>query len=267
MRDFTMEKYHQLCQSMVENSYRVLTVKDCLTKRHISNAIILRHDVDSRPKRALRMAEMENKMNITSTYYFRHVENVFKPEIMTKIHEMGHEIGYHYEVLSKCQGDRKKAIELFKSELQDFQKYCEISTISMHGSLLSKFDNRDIWATYDFKNYDILGEAYLSIGDKFSYFSDTGWAWNLKNKLRDIIPSKSERIEINRTDELINIIETHRLQIFYILVHPANWADNFYEWSYLWGENKIVNISKKILKLIHNYEHYTNNTFNARNQT
>lgn len=266
MRDFTTVKYHQLCKSMIENNYNILTVKDYLTNVYTSNIIILRHDVDSKPKFALRMAELEYKMDITSTYYFRHIKNVFNQEIIEKIHDMGHEIGYHYEVLSKCKGDYEKARELFKYELNDFRKICDINTISMHGSSLSKFDNRDMWTMYDFKDYGIFGEAYLSIENKFSYFSDTGWAWNLKNKLRDVILSKSKSIEIDRTDDLINIIENNRLETIYILVHPANWADNLYEWSYFWSENKVFNISKKVLRLIHNYEYYEDSTPEKHNQ-
>ena len=40
---------------------------------------------------------------------------------MGKIHDLGHEIGYHYEVLSKANGDYEKAMKLFEQELSEFR--------------------------------------------------------------------------------------------------------------------------------------------------
>ena len=58
------------------------------------------------------MAELEHELGIQSTYYFR-FPYTFKPEIIGKINDWGHEIGYHYDVLSKAKGDYEKAIKVF----------------------------------------------------------------------------------------------------------------------------------------------------------
>lgn len=61
---------------------------------------------------------------------------------------MWHEIEYHYEVLGNCKGDYEKALELFKYELNDFRKICEINTISMTEvrcqNLITEICGRDI---------------------------------------------------------------------------------------------------------------------------
>jgi len=102
MRDFTMEKYKKLCLALLDSGYAPLTVESYLTgKQHNSKFIVLRHDIDRKPKNALRMAELEHELGIQSTYYFR-VPYTFKPDIIGKIHDLGHEVGYHYEVLSKA---------------------------------------------------------------------------------------------------------------------------------------------------------------------
>jgi hypothetical protein len=80
-----------------------------------SNYIILRHDVDSRPGMALKMAELENRKDICSTYYFRFTKNIFDPGIIRRVSDLGHEIGYHYEVLSKAGGNFEEAIRLLTS--------------------------------------------------------------------------------------------------------------------------------------------------------
>ena len=61
----------------------------------------MRHDVDRKPENALKMAEIERQFGIFGTYYFRSTKEVFKAEIMQEIEKMGHEVGYHYEVLDK----------------------------------------------------------------------------------------------------------------------------------------------------------------------
>jgi hypothetical protein len=254
MRDFKLEKYERLCKNIIANDYRILTFRDYLLGEPKPRFVILRHDVDSKPKRALMMARLENNLNIRTSYYFRYNKSVFNSKIIKEIDELGHEIGYHYEVLSKTKGDYAKAIELFELELNEFRKICRIDTICMHGSPLSKYDNRDMWKAFDFKLCGIIGEAYLSAGKNLDYFSDTGWNWNQKHKLRDRIYSSKYNITINSTDDLMDLMETKGSDEIYLLVHPGNWARNFREWSYTWGENKISNIAKLFLKFINKYE-------------
>jgi hypothetical protein len=103
MLDFTLEKYKDLCLALLDSGYTPLAVYSYLTGKQRNNKklIVLRHDIDRKPENALRMAELEHELGIQSTYYFR-VPYTFKPEIIGKIHDLGHEIGYHYEVLSKA---------------------------------------------------------------------------------------------------------------------------------------------------------------------
>ena len=203
---------------------------------------------------ALKMAELESSLGINSTYYFRHTRNIFAPKIIKQISENGHQIGYHYEVLSKTNGNYEEAIELFKSELGDFRKICNIDTICMHGSVLSKYDNKELWKRYDFRNFDLIGEAYLSMGTDFGYFSDTGWEWNTKHKLRDLMSFDMEDIFAYSTDDLYDIITNKNIRNLYILAHPGNWAKNFWDWNYLFMKNTIFNNGKKFLRRINNYE-------------
>lgn len=243
--DFTLDKYNELCQAIVKAGYEIITVRQYLeTTSPISNCVILRHDVDRKPGNALKMAQLEKRLGLASTYYFRHTRNVFKPSIIEKIDTMGHEIGYHYETLSKARGDFDKAIKIFEAELKEFRQICEVKTISMHGRPLSKWDNRDIWSKYDFTDFDLLGEAYLSINyDKVKYLCDTGRTWNSqKYNIRDRVKQESS-FEIDTTDELISVLYTKTTPSVCISCHPNRWADSNTEWfgSYLsdWLINRI----------------------------
>jgi hypothetical protein len=102
--DFTLDKYRDLCQAAINSQYILflLTVRAYMTMPNPpQKCIVLRHDIDRNFGNALRMAELEPELGIQSTYYFR-VPYTFKPDIIRKIQALGHEVSYHYEVLSKA---------------------------------------------------------------------------------------------------------------------------------------------------------------------
>jgi hypothetical protein len=225
--DYTLDKYQELCEAICSSGYTTLTAKkyfelrDKLENNHIK-FVILRHDIERNPANAVKMARIENNLGISSTFYFRTLPRVFRKDVIEQIKDRGHEVGYHYEVLSKAKGDYEKAVELFEQELSEFRKIVDVKTICMHGSPLSKYDNRDLWKRYDFKDFGIVGEAYLSIKE-VDYFSDTGRSWNWKNKMRDfMIDNNNDKdlISVNTTDELIRLIKSGRVERLYILAHP-----------------------------------------------
>ena len=87
MCDFTMGKYKDLCLALLDSSYTPLTVYSYLEGQKNNNKlVVLRHDIDRKPKNALRMAELEHELGVRSTYYFR-VPYTFKPDIIREINE------------------------------------------------------------------------------------------------------------------------------------------------------------------------------------
>lgn len=236
--DFTLKKYKQLLEAIGSGDYRLI--------RKISRGNILRHDVDKSLQNALIMAELESRLGIKTTYYFR-VPATFSPAIINQIYNLGHEIGFHYECLDKAKGDYKKAVEIFEREWKLFRKW-NSKTICMHGNPLSKFDNRDLWKKHDFKKFGIKAEAYLSVDfSKIDYFTDTGRAWNKESaSVKDKTGEKL--MQIKNTDQLISLIKNKKLKNFYILAHSCRWNDNFLLWlkELLWQNTK--NIGKKFLK-------------------
>ena len=245
MVDFKLDKYLTLVKAISEN-YDVHTVRDYLLKKPKCDFIIIRHDIDRKPMNALRMAELENSLGISSTYYFRY-PHTFKPKIIRKIRDLGHEIGYHYEVLSKTKGDYEKAIKLFEYELNEFRKVCNVETICMHGSPLSKYNNRDLWKRYDFKEFGIAGEAYSSVDKDIFYLTDTGRNWNNKYNLKDKYIWKTLDREVKNTNELIRILGEKTLSKIYITTHPERWASNRVEWIFNYIKDYTFNIGKKII--------------------
>ena len=249
--DFTLAKYKELCKTIVESNYSTLTFNQYFhSKNNISEKfILLRHDVDRNAKKALKMAELENSLGIIATYYFRKKEDVFIPAIIKKIADRGHEIGYHYEALDKAGGDFEKAIRIFEGELKEFRKICNVKTICMHGNPMSKWVNNDLWKKYDFKDFGIIGEPYLSIDyAEVLYLTDTGRRWNSKFSVKDVVGANSQRTEkIKSTDDVIRMINKEDSEQMCILAHPERWSDGFGAWLKELAWQNMKNVGKLIL--------------------
>ena len=238
--------YSILCKNLRQNGYDTITVRDYLESPASGRFAIMRHDVDRTIKNALKMAELENRLGIRSTYYFRY-PYTFEPEIIKKIGGLGHEIGYHYEVLSKARGDYGLAIRLFESELEKIRKIADVKTICMHGYPLSKYDNRHIWNKYCFRDFGIIGEAYLSFRGDAAYLSDTGRTWSSKNKIRDFMPGYKSKDIATTTDNLIRALNKGNTGNLYILAHPERWGYTRIDGFSGYLRDLVVNAGKKML--------------------
>jgi len=251
MRDFTMEKYGELCHALLDAGYTPVTVHRYLVDPPEGRTVVLRHDVDRRPENALKMAELEHALGIHATYYFRH-PYTFLPETIKQVLTLGHEVGYHYEVLSKADGDYTRAIALFAEELEDFRTLCDVRTICMHGRPLSRYDNRDLWKKYDFRDYGIEGEAYLSMAGKgLLYLTDTGRNWGGKHSVRDAMPGAGVALPlVETTDDLVEWIGSTGEKGLYLTVHPERWAMSEGEWIISSSKDVVVNFGKYILMMV-----------------
>ena len=227
--------------------------------------VILRHDVDARPQNSLRLARLEHTLGIRGTYYFR-IPHTFQPSIIQEIASLGHEIGYHYETMATIvkEGMRerrdeetkrrrdeetkrmKSAYELFVENLCKFREIVPVTTICMHGSPLSRYDNREIWQKYDYRDLGITGDAYLDIDfNRVAYFTDTGRRWNgAEVSIRDKV-SGPFQFNLKTTEELIRAIPQFPDQVM-ITIHPQRWNDAFLPWA---GELLLQN-AKNIIKRI-----------------
>ena len=251
VRDFTLKIYERLCLNLKKSGFRPIGVGDYLANSANmgEKVAIIRHDVDRLPLQALKMAEIENDLGIKSTYYFRSISKVFKKDIIKSVKNLGHEIGYHYEVLANNDGNKEKALAEFQINLEMFRQFADIRTICMHGSPLSPWRDFDIWKKYDFKDFGIIGEAFLSIDyNNVMYFTDTGRKWNNQSSnVRDIVSSNIESISVNSTRNLIENLVGLDMNIS-INTHPHRWHDSYLRWQWELIFQNIKNIGKKFIK-------------------
>ncbi|MBS4014223.1 MAG: hypothetical protein KGZ97_10785 [Bacteroidetes bacterium] len=262
MVDFTKNTLKSLILALSKQGYSFYTFNKLTDSDKKTKAIILRHDIDKIPRNALKIAKLENELGVVGSYYFRSLPCSYNEEIIKQIAALGHEIGYHYENLSVNKGAFEKAIEDFKSNLNKFRAIADVKTICMHGSPLSKWDNRKLWEKYDYRDFGIIAEPYFDVDfSQVLYLTDTGRRWDgEKVSIRDKvtpttpIPYTLYPIPIShpfkKTKDIISAAEQGLLpDKIMITIHPQRWTDSPLPWmkELIWQNVKNV-VKKAIVK-------------------
>lgn len=310
MPDFTLNTYYWLLKVLKEQQFTFQTFAGFL-KEPDRRVIILRHDVDARKMNSLQTARMENELDITATYYFRMVPQSYDEEVIKQIAELGHEIGYHYEDLSRCAAGGMRqaawfkrlqdlklrseamksrvqsetgtarpldnvltadklsemAIASFRENLAKLRRVVPIETICMHGSPLSKYDNRLLWEKYDYRDFGIKGEPYFDINfDEVLYLTDTGRRWDgdavsIRDKAQGTVhkargeePRTLHAVRrtpfprFHSTFNIINAAKKKKLPDKIMLtIHPQRWNDHALPWvrEFVW--QNVKNVVKRVV--------------------
>ena len=186
--------------------------------------IVNRHDVDTSPKIAKKMFEIEKKVygkDGSSTYYFRN--RTIDKELIRDIDEYGYETGYHYEEIANYAKKNKifnkkdivNHIDVIQGNLiNDLQSFRDETgskslTISSHGDFANvRLGISNYELTRDERIRTLLGieiEAYDSVVEN-----------NVDKRIADHL--------------LVNKFTTSAIeemgkgtQIILLLTHPRNW--------------------------------------------
>lgn len=147
--------------------------------------IVMRHDVDLSLKRALVMANVEKSAGIKSAYFVR-TGGIFNPfegnnlEIMRKISNLGHEIGFHYELSNANLAKFKKNF------LDKKRKFEALLNKKIFGAALHRTKNQSDRSSANNLNFiepflpelDLEYDAYSDIFLKrMKYISDSSYRW------------------------------------------------------------------------------------------
>lgn len=250
--DFTRKKYGELVLQLKNCGYEFVTYQHYCEGNLPERFVILRHDVDLRPDCSLATAKIEKQIGAKASYYFRAVPESWDEKIILEISKLGHEVGYHYESLTTCNGNVQKAYNDFKNNLEKLRRLVPVKTVCMHGSPRSPFDSKDIWKTYDFKSLDIIGEPYLATDfSKMLYLTDTGRRWDgYRVSVRDKIEGfqdewNAKGWSFHSTDEIISALKDNKLpDQLMITTHPQRW----YDFGLGWMKELVLQNLKNVVK-------------------
>ena len=152
----------------------------------------------------------------------------------------------------------KIVIGLFEKHLEEIRKYYPVKTICMHGSPLSKYDNKLLWKYYNYKDYGITGEPYFDIdfNDVF-YLTDTGRRWDgdrvsIRDKVNrsPITDYQSQKTwpTYHSTSQIIKAIKRGTFpKKAMITFHPQRWTDNPFLWTKELVWQNLKNVGKSFL--------------------
>ena len=176
--EFSYRRYLQLVNTIREAGYTVCKYTEW---EQYNRPCILRHDIDFSLKRALDMAIFEHENDIKSTFFVLLTTDMYNPlskngeSIIRKIHDMGHDIGLHYDEsrYGVTEQTENEYIEQIYHEKNILESICgdEVKVISMHCPS-KKFLSSDIFIPGMINSYSKL------FFKEFKYCSDSMRVWH-----------------------------------------------------------------------------------------
>jgi len=201
--DFTIDNYKKLINIAKKNNFTFSAFNDDFTK--IEKPLLWRHDVEFSPFIALKMAKIENKLGVKTTYFFQlHSEfyNALEKEIsviINKIRLLGHDIGIHFDshfFNIYNENDLEKYLSLDTKYFNAIFK-TNIKVFSFHNT------NKFILSCEKQKYAGLLNVYSKYFKSTFSYCADSTGFW------------RYERLE-----DVLNDTNINKLQV---LTHDAMW--------------------------------------------
>jgi hypothetical protein len=188
-------KYEELLSLAIDGGYMQTSVRSLfqliLDGRELPDKFLVhRHDIDTDTDTARSLFEIEKRLNVKSSFYFR--LKTLDIDFMREIEEYGSEASYHYEEIAtfakrngiRTSADvRAKLPEIrfeFSNNFHAIERQLgrKLTTVASHGDFANRrlnFANTEILACRDLREYcGIACEAYDSkLMDVFdTYISD-----------------------------------------------------------------------------------------------
>lgn len=181
---FTYEAYRGLLISLQNCGYRICNYHNYAS---VSNCAILRHDIDNSLAKAVKFAELEERMGVGSTYFvlltsdFYNVASHDSLEKLHSIQKMGHEVGLHFDekTYSACSEEETVQYILHEKKILSEILGTEVTTVSMHRPSKATLDA-------DLQIPGIVNSYGKTFFREFKYLSDSHRHWR-ENRWRKLL--------------------------------------------------------------------------------
>ena len=199
---FSLELYEETLNKAKRLGYAFPTVPEC--KNHperYERFLLLRHDIDSSPRYALKMAQLEQRLGVRSSFYVLlhsiHYNPAAPPhwDALSELIAMGFEVGLHYET----DFFEKRGIDPLLGILDDAEALSKI----LRTKILSVSQHRPASSTLLHELAKHYVDAYANeFMMQMYYISDSGFKWRGRS-LMELLGAE-ERI--------------------HALIHPLTWS-------------------------------------------
>lgn len=167
------DDYRALLEHALAAQYEIVSLETFITQGGIDadRILILRHDVDQAPRSVLPMLDIERRLGLNSTWYFRW--RTATPAAVRAVQDAGGQVGLHYETMTRLALTRgvprddaeararlHACRELLRAEIRVFRdRFGDIRSVAAHGDtrvpavrngdLLRDQDPRDFGVEFD----------------------------------------------------------------------------------------------------------------------
>ncbi len=234
---FTFQTIEEQYRQVKELGYKFITCEDYFkTKSKLtssSKVVVNRVDIDLSVKKAGRLIEIFNKLDIKATFFIRLHAPEYNPfsfenyRIIKKLMASGHELGYHSEVIDQSAIWNEDAKACLERDIDIINRMfnTKIRGVASHGGMTG-LNNLDFWKERTAKEFGLLYEAYdhqpeFNLFQEAFYVSDSEWVrWKCYDKGKLIAGDNRTFVEHAKDGHsLINI-----------LTHPDTYFDeHFYD--------------------------------------
>lgn len=201
---FAYQSYKEMLRLLQVNGYHIANYHNWT---EYPKTVILRHDIDNSPEKALRLAKLENEEGVCSTYFVMLTSdfyNVFSGQTAKTLYELasfGHEIGLHFDEkrYPDCFGKPRKCIEKIRMEAYTLQQLLgtPVSVVSMHRPSKAMLDA-------NLQVPDMINSYGTTFFRDFKYLSDSRHHWR---------------------EPVAKIISSQQYARLHILTHAVGWGE------------------------------------------
>jgi|GEM_PF-887747 len=237
---FIYKQWEIFCKKLDSAGINSVTASSLLDTHNDNDSfLVLKHDVETNPSKALELAKIEKKYNHKGTYYVQGylLKNKKNLLILKKIQSLGHELSYHHDVMDSNNGDLSSAKREFEAYLNLFlQNGFKFKTVCQHGNpIVERFgynSNRDFFRNPNINEHfkdicDIMVNFKVKANVNYDYISDSGYGWKIifSPENNDVIDTTDKDIVLKNHKEVLNFITSKKSIV--ISTHPHRWSKSY----------------------------------------
>lgn len=239
---FSWAEYRKLLTELSKPKYKVLPLCEFNKDNSRDKVVVaLRHDSDSHPLKALKMAKIEKAMGIRSSYFLLHsakyygnadngviIRNGAIDKLAQKLYGMGFEIGIHRDLFNMMWNYQFEPRAFMKEEVAYYKNLgIPVTGSAAHGdgtTIRRKLNEMWIYSEFGKKGvYTLNGINYPYGKYKTSDFGVDYEAYLLKRNDSD--SDIGGNFKGKDLDELIKHLDSLKLGTrFILLIHPEHWG-------------------------------------------
>lgn len=253
---FAYKYWENFCKELHEQNIHSITAETVLVDNR-KEFLVLKHDVEDKPRKALDLAKIEAKYGHKGTYYVQgFLLNEENLPVLREIQNLGHEVSYHHDVMDANGGDIKKALETFKQNKENFEEYgFRVKTVCQHGNPIANrvgyTSNRDFFRSKEICDvFPEITEIMVNFKEKtgvlHTYISDAGYGFRIifDPENNDVVKSDEKDIKLKKLDGVLDVIKKESATI--VSTHPHRWCESTKEAYFKYVRFKVLRAGAKI---------------------